>query len=742
MGGSWNPLGFQLQMVFRLFVFLGFSPIRRCWSLNLEGLALLEFQASVNTDPFGAFTSWNPDDDDPCMWSGVHCVDGSVQMLDLKGLFLGGVLSSKLAKLSNLRSLVLYGNNFSGFIPKEIGGLIKLELLDLRDNNLSGTIPAELGQMLSLQRLLLCNNNFWGSVPLELGKLDMLLEIQYDNNLTFSVPTGMGCLNRKLGHCIWESSMKQLDNADSFRILIKEKLLHYLDVSPLFRFIKASSNSVEKCCSNLLSSHEPYMVQNIESEVNFARRKLLQESTNLPAAPASKSAHFEPISVPYTRSSGAFPAIPNGKKVSSSPPLLTSLPDPPLQQAASNTNEQKSLVDGSTEKRWKYVYVVPGMAFVLTIAAGMLLMCRRRGVKTIGPWKTGISGQLQKAFITGKFYIYESKSILHIDKTAHKEVNFALFGSIGVPKLNRPELETACEDFSNIIGMYKHCTLFKGTLSSGVEIGVASTIIASSKDWSKNSEVAFRKKIDELSRVNHKNFVNLLGYCEENEPFLRMMVFEYAPNGTLFEHLHVKGFDHLDWNSRMRIIMGIAYCLQYMHHELNPPVSHFDLQSNAVYLTDDYAAKIAEIQFWEDFSAKSKKSGEAGSEHSELPPFADPETNVYCFGILLLEIISGKLPSSNAKESSLVNWAADYFNGKQCKSNILDPTLKAFKNNELEIICEIIQDCVQEDFRQRSSMREITLKLREVISISPDAATPRLSPLWWAELEILSVEAT
>ncbi|CAD5183800.1 unnamed protein product [Musa acuminata subsp. malaccensis] len=60
----------------------------------------------------------------------------------------------------------------------------------------------------------------------------------------------------------------------------------------------------------------------------------------------------------------------------------------------------------------------------------------------------------------------------------------------------------------------------------------------------------FRKKIDALSRVNHKNFVSLLGYFEENEPFMRMMVLEYAPNGTLYEHLHVEEFKHLDWSAR------------------------------------------------------------------------------------------------------------------------------------------------------------------------------------------------
>lgn len=64
-----------------------------------------------------------------------------------------------------------------------------------------------------------------------------------------------------------------------------------------------------------------------------------------------------------------------------------------------------------------------------------------------------------------------------------------------MPKLNRTELETACEDFSNIINTLDDCTVYKGTLSSGVEIAVASTGISSSKDWSKRSEMAFRKKV-------------------------------------------------------------------------------------------------------------------------------------------------------------------------------------------------------------------------------------------------------
>jgi signal recognition particle subunit SEC65 len=73
---------------------------------------------------------------------------------------------------------------------------------------------------------------------------------------------------------------------------------------------------------------------------------------------------------------------------------------------------------------------------------------------------------------------------------------------------------------------------------------------------------------------------------------------------------------------------------------------------------------------------------------------------------------------------------------------MLDPSLKNFEQEQLEVICQVIQECVHPDPTQRPSMQEITKTLRQVIDISPEAAYPRLSPLWWAELEILSVEAS
>ncbi|KAE9594514.1 hypothetical protein Lal_00001311 [Lupinus albus] len=706
MGMTCNTFGFWLRIYVCLISVWG---IQKCWSLNDEGLALLEFRARITSDPYVALANWNTNDCDPCKWFGVHCVDGKVKLLELNGLSLEGTLAPELGKLRNLKSLVLCKNNFSGTIPKELGGLVMLELLDLRENNLTGSIPEEIGNMSLLKHLLLCGNKIEGSDSQDHIKFRFPYKSLIVDNCSSPLTTLFSCINRKFGHCVWHRKFKQWNTTYSLVISMKLALMKYLNAFalPLFKLRKAACHGPEESYRDDPSSAEPEIALNEENLVNSAHRRLLDQSSNLAAAPYSGGSTIVISSVPTSLSSGAFQAVPNAKKEQNqSPPFSDSPHD--ASHHLSNGNQQHS-PNGVSGNFWTYIIIIAVVAVLVIVIIVILCIWRKKAAKVIRPWKTGISGQLQKAFITG------------------------------VPKLNRAELETACEDFSNIINSYDECTIYKGTLSSGVEIAVVSTLISSSQEWSKSMEMNYRKKIDTLSRINHKNFVNLIGYCEEEEPFTRMMVFEYAPNGSLFEHLHVKEVERLGWSERTRIIMGTAYCLQYMHHDLNPPISHRNLNSSAISLTDDFAAKIGDITYGNIVSPITKTSGD-DSKKSELPPHADPETNVYNFGILLLEIISGKLPHSE-EQGNLVNWAAEYLSDKRSISYMIDPTLQSFKDNELDAMCEVIQDCIQPDPRLRPTMREITTKLREVIGISPEQAVPRLSPLWWAELEILSLEA-
>uniref|UniRef100_A0A803ME01 Protein kinase domain-containing protein n=1 Tax=Chenopodium quinoa TaxID=63459 RepID=A0A803ME01_CHEQI len=664
MGGRWRTFKLHYTCFVVLILSLGF---RGSSSLNLEGSTLLKFRSRIDSDPYNSLASWNSEDDYPCKWKGVGCVDGKVHMLDLSGLSLEGTLTPELGYLDNLRSLILRGNHLSGAIPAEFGCLTKLEVLDLSENYLTGVVPAEIANMVSLKRLFLSDNNFEGTIPPEL-KEHSLSVLQFDEHLA-------SVINRKFG----------------FRpkVAMESRLGH-------------GSNQI----GNLETSYEPNMLQNVQVLPAVTRRKLIDQS-NVEALPAKNSPVSQVTSQPILSSSGSFPALVKEKSQSRPPSSVPSDPNSQQEKTPAQTAQSHANTEKPSQKVWVFVAIGLGVLFLLAVAAALYFMWRSRGARPIGPFKTGISGQLQKAFVTG------------------------------VPKLNRSELETACEDFSNIIATFDAFTIYKGTLSSGVEIAVASTLVKSSTDWSDAAELAYRKKIETLSRVNHKNYVNLLGYCEENEPFTRMMVLEYAPSGSFFEHLHE--VEHLDWNARMRVIMGAAYCLQYMHHDLNPPVAHMNLRSSIIYLTDDYAAKLVEKPF--DVLPEAKVSGEDGSKPSVSTKTADLRQNVYEFGILLLETITGRLPYSE-EEGYLVDWALKYLNDREDNKDLIDPILKSVKTNELDVICDVILQCIKPEPSRRPTMKEVTTKLKQAIPITPDAAVPRLSPLWWAELEILSVEAS
>lgn len=156
-----------------------------------------------------------------------------------------------------------------------------------------------------------------------------------------------------------------------------------------------------------------------------------------------------------------------------------------------------------------------------------------------------------------------------------------------VPSISRQELEVACEDFSNIIGSSPDSIVYKGTMKGGPEIAVISICIKE-ENWTDYLELYFQREVwssttvavvlsslkysfwkifepscvwlnpgellnqlngclcsiplqvADLARLNHENVGKLLGYCKESSPFTRMLVFEYASNGTLYEHLHCK----------------------------------------------------------------------------------------------------------------------------------------------------------------------------------------------------------
>jgi hypothetical protein len=164
------------------------------------------------------------------------------------------------------------------------------------------------------------------------------------------------------------------------------------------------------CLLHWAGSSEQGTVQNVEIVVNFERRRLLEQSSNLQAAPASGGSSSQPIiALPTTRSSGSFPAIPNAKKHQAQSPVSLDSPvsPPPTGTEHSSHSSEKPSIDqpptnGTSGNTWMYFLIIPIAGVLGIVAVGLLLMCRKQVVTTIGPWKTGLSGQLQKAFVTGE----------------------------------------------------------------------------------------------------------------------------------------------------------------------------------------------------------------------------------------------------------------------------------------------------------------------------------------------------
>lgn len=184
----------------------------------------------------------------------------------------------------------------------------------------------------------------------------------------------------------------------------------------------------------------------------------------------------------------------------------------------------------------------------------------------------------------------------------------------------------------------------------------------------------------------------------------------------------------------MRIAMGMAYCLEYLHEQQTAPLIQLNLTSSAVNLTEDYAAKISECSLQNEIVAEV---GNYTSGHLLNTSSGGPESQIYSFGLVLLELMTGRIPHSE-ENGSLEEWAIQYLRFDQLLKDLVDPTLASFQEEQLEQIGQLLKTCLHSNPEQRPTMKFITARLRLITGITPDEAIPRLSPLWWAELEIAS----
>ncbi|XP_062176496.1 protein kinase STUNTED-like isoform X3 [Alnus glutinosa] len=278
-------------------------------------------------------------------------------------------------------------------------------------------------------------------------------------------------------------------------------------------------------------------------------------------------------------------------------------------------------------------------------------------------------------------------------------------------------LKTSTSQFSseNMIGKGGCKRVYKGMLPDGKPVAVK--ILKSSKEAWKD----FACEVDIISSLKHKHITALLGACMEDNALIS--VYDFLPRGSLEENLHGKNKDKsiLSWEVRFNIAVGIAEALNYLHNECSRPVIHRDVKSSNILLSNGLEPQLSDfgLAIWgptnSSFVTQSDVLGTFGYLAPEYFMYGkvSDKIDVYAFGVVLLELISGRKPISSETpkgQESLVMWAKPIIESEDVKG-ILDPNLDG-KYDEVQLQRMVLAAtlCITRAARLRPKMSQI-LKL-------------------------------
>lgn len=292
-----------------------------------------------------------------------------------------------------------------------------------------------------------------------------------------------------------------------------------------------------------------------------------------------------------------------------------------------------------------------------------------------------------------------------------------------VSKMKLSDLMKATDEFSkeNIIGTGRTGTMYRAVLPDGSFLAVKRL------QDSQHSESQFASEMKTLGQVRHRNLVPLLGFCVAKKE--RLLVYKHMPMGSLYDQLNKEEGSKMDWALRLRIGIGAAKGLAYLHHTCNPRVLHRNISSKCILLDEDYEPKISDFGLARlmnpiDTHLSTFVNGEFGDLGYVAPEYArtlvaTPKGDVYSFGVVLLELVTGERPThvSSAPENfrgSLVEWISHLSNNALLQDAIDKSLVAKDADGELMQFLKVACSCTLATAKERPTMFEVYQLLRAI----------------------------
>ncbi|XP_076948335.1 receptor protein-tyrosine kinase CEPR1-like [Bidens hawaiensis] len=641
-----------------------------------------------------------------------------LKVLQLYNNSLTGHIPRVLEDSKSLTMLSLYRNYFSGVVPRHLGRTSPLILLDVSENNLTGELPPDVCNGGKLVYLLALDNMFTGVVPDSYSNCVSLIRFRLSSNrLSGNIPEGILSLpavsiidlsdNSFTGSI--PKSIRKARNLSEL-LLTNNKISGVIpsEISQPFKLVKIDlsnnliSGSIPSAIGDLktlnllllqgnkLTGHIPNSLSSLTSlNVLDLSRNLLTGSI------PERLCDLLPSSMNFSNNqlSGPIPDsfIKGGQLTSflgNADLCVSEYPNPPYQNFS-------FCAQSYNRKKVDYIWIVV-VSVGIIILAGILFVKRwfskERDVKK------------HEETWSSSYFSYNVKSFHRIS-------------------FDQDEILEAMID-KNVVGHGGSGTVYKIDLSNGEVVAVKRLWSQKMKDeYSADQQIMNRElktEVEILGNIRHKNIVKL--YCYFSGFDCNLLVYEYMPNGNLWDALH-RGKCLLDWPTRHRIALGVAQGLAYLHHDLMPPIIHRDIKSTNILLDRDFEPKVADFGIAKVLRARGKDSTTtivAGSYGYIAPEYAysckaTTKCDVYSFGVVLMELITGKKPVEVefGENKNIIYWISTKVETKEGAIEVLDKRLSGYFSNEIIKVLRIAIRCTCKTATLRPTMNEVVQFLIE-----------------------------